>query len=835
MTPPFRSLTEAATSSSNGRLMDKQRRFGDSGERKHGRGHGRGHDDRGRGRFEPRQGSGGVRLTLKSFTRFLIPAPPGDLDALLAEKGKTTDEKWPKEFAEVETAVNGAKALLDAPDVAGRIAPALATADLYRGLKYRVTKDYNAQVVTNAWLKEYEMIVQLNLIPPGATKPIRAFFNAELPGAFAVAMNHYVRTRCQGADYRWVASSYYPLTDAGSSAAETSTILGDTYGLFANNPDNWIMDPPGADVKRPNNGDITDADNIIDLAKRAEAKLGGKATFYTSDAGIDVSGDYMREEELTSGINLGQVTTGLMALAEGGDMLTKTYLFTKPFSYTLMVVLSSLFTFYITKPTTSRPANSEVYAVGRGYKGISRLAGRRLVDIVRQCHAESTVPAKLPALITSDAIAPTLAVLLRATRQIHLRQQVDELTEVVRLCRAFPADDIRRRVAPLAQKAQAQWLSDNPILPIKTADHLRMNDARSDPRIVTNDTATLASKPVTGGAPDLCKTMTTAKLPNFTLRDEYATWRLTTEILDALTKGANERARYETSNILERWLHTLANTRPADAKAKGPVYWEDPPILEFCAELVRKGIASEDEARKKFAQVVDQVKKADFTPRDEPIPECDGETLRCGDFAQTLTDRAAALLKVGTLVEVARAALRYAAIIDGGQQWGLTQKHADALYDTCLVRNEGFASPFNSRFRTKPDTAFFSLFPDVDAPFGSHGNFFAADMTAHKGNWLVNPPFVNDILETAARKVIAFVASGTDARVFFFMPAWRDSPCYQLLTTCTHTVLQVTLKKPELELPSGKRFRSPVECFYFVLASKRLDDRAKVEAVLASC
>lgn len=227
-----------------------------------------------------------IRLKPTSFIRFLIPSPHGDIDDLLkeqfSERAKESKKQaehshelatgvWNTQFAEIEKTVNDAKAKLDEPNICPNIVKTLHEMDLFRGLKWRVSKDYNAQVVTNAWLKIYEIITQMKMIPPHTTKPIRAFFNAELPGAFTVAVNHYIKTFCPKAPYTWVASSYYA---PENTTGDVSTILGDKYGLYTQNPDNWLMDAPSTtgDEKKDkgiarNNGDITNPDNIIDLAK----------------------------------------------------------------------------------------------------------------------------------------------------------------------------------------------------------------------------------------------------------------------------------------------------------------------------------------------------------------------------------------------------------------------------------------------------------------------------------------------------------------------------------------------------------------------------------------
>lgn len=76
-------------------------------------------------------------------------------------------------------------------------------------------------------------------------------------------------------------------------------------------------------------------------AVRARYETG--ATLYTSDAGIDASSDYNRQEEITARINYGQIICGILSLAKGGHLVTKQYTFLTLFSRSLIALLAALF------------------------------------------------------------------------------------------------------------------------------------------------------------------------------------------------------------------------------------------------------------------------------------------------------------------------------------------------------------------------------------------------------------------------------------------------------------------------------------------------------------
>lgn len=173
-----------------------------------------------------------------------------------------------------------------------------------------------------------------------------------------------------------------------------------------------------------------------------------------------------------------------------------------------------------------------------------------------------------------------------------------------------------------------------------------------------------------------------------------------------------------------------------------------------------------------------------------------------------LAGRLAELAAAGGARAAYRVALRYAgaAAGAGGQQWATPAPLADALWGAG-VRLEAFASPLNSLAWGRGG-AFFSAFPDVDAPFGSRGSFFAgvcslcdakdAKVRASSfppGGWLVNPPFTEALLERAARCVEAALATpGPPFAVYFVAPAWRDSAAWRLLAASRFLVAAAELE-----------------------------------------
>lgn len=464
-----------------------------------------------RGRGGPRgppapRGETVSKLTQRAFLKWVVPplrVPAAELLPPPMVRAGPADEKDP--FAEVGRAVAKAKLRLD--DIPEKdFEPLMRAVDLYAGLKRTLRTDYGMLISTNASLKMYELIIQMRLIAceSGALGRVRAFCDAELPGAFIVAINHYVKTMCPETNLDWVGSSYYP---EAAAASGDNTILGDYYGIYAGNRDRWLMGPPpnampvGATSEPPLTGDLTDADVVAALADAVHTRFGTAptgATLYTSDAGIDVSADFNRQEELTALLNYGQALCGVLALAPGGHFVTKQYTFVTPFSRSLIALLAALFDeMYVVKPLTSRPANSEVYLVGKGFRGIDRALADALLDRLAAYRAAAsredpgTTPCDWSPLLDPTLTADADAALLRAARQLHERQQVAFLNEAADFYQQWRGrlDQLGRALSRDARRVQESWLGENPVRRI-----------RDDQQLPTGEPEPYEQKAAQGGA-----------------------------------------------------------------------------------------------------------------------------------------------------------------------------------------------------------------------------------------------------------------------------------------------------------------------------------------------
>lgn len=244
--------------------------------------------------------------------------------------------------------------------------------DLYRSLRFKLQKEYKLKNVSNAWLKYYEMAVHFKL----DKMKLNCFFNAEFPGSGILALKEFSKNRTV---FDWVASSLM--------SSKYNTALEDSYGLFRNNRDKWLPD-------ENNDGDMTNLDNIYYTAEKIK-KRNFMVNCYLHDAGIGVETffdtpkkGFKLQEEINTKLHLGCALCGFLTLQKGGFFLAKQYTFFRPLNASLIVIYARLFDeFYICKPKTSRPENSEIYLIGVGFRGLPKDVEELLVGVMKRFDA----------------------------------------------------------------------------------------------------------------------------------------------------------------------------------------------------------------------------------------------------------------------------------------------------------------------------------------------------------------------------------------------------------------------------------------------------------------
>lgn len=238
--------------------------------------------------------------------------------------------------------------------------------DLYQNLKYIIRKKYCGEMVTNAWIKMYEILNiydDLLLIKTQNKPTIKTFHLCEAPGAFIAATNHYLTTRNIKLD--WYAQTLRPTNENIESDAKYA--LDDYFGLIAAHKNRWIF---GSTTD--SSGDITHSEVIRSYATNPKLS---NIDFMTADAGLKCDPADLNEQESYLGkINMGQIICILACLSIGKSAVFKTFLpMSEPLTISMIYVVTHLFIdVEIIKPVTSHSSNSEVYVLLRNYKGIDK-------------------------------------------------------------------------------------------------------------------------------------------------------------------------------------------------------------------------------------------------------------------------------------------------------------------------------------------------------------------------------------------------------------------------------------------------------------------------------
>ena len=142
--------------------------------------------------------------------------------------------------------------------------------------------------------------------------------------------------------------------------------------------------------------------------------------------------------------------------------------------------------------------------------------------------------------------------------------------------------------------------------------------------------------------------------------------------------------------------------------------------------------------------------------------------------------------------------LRYKSLRGHGFQAAVGPDVWKVLTSKLEVGFECFASPLNAYL-----PAYSSGFTDVDAPFGSSGSFFG--LSALKGSFAANPPFVHSIMDAAAEHALSLLDAATKAQgdhalsFVFFLPGWTESKAF-----FHYALPPYTLPSPNPHLPALK-------------------------------
>ena len=132
-------------------------------------------------------------------------------------------------------------------------------------------------------------------------------------------------------------------------------------------------------------GNLYNLENHMVFKEVLSTKPQSKAHLYTADGGFDFTNDFNNQEENVILLLLAEILLGLTVLEKGGALIIKLFdTVLQPTLEMLYITTRHFREWTITKPRTSRAANSERYLVCRGFLGVQEDAVRCFSSVLRK-------------------------------------------------------------------------------------------------------------------------------------------------------------------------------------------------------------------------------------------------------------------------------------------------------------------------------------------------------------------------------------------------------------------------------------------------------------------
>lgn len=361
---------------------------------------------------------------------------------------------------ELKRTMNGAKSLMDPLQKEWRHFQEFQRMyrgyDILKGKRGILVQKYGAEVVTNAWLKMYEVARYITPVwdqamrskSKDANARVTSLHIAEAPGNFIVSLNHYLQMEQRRLSWDWLANTYRdPLvkdqkvkvwqvdsnkskTQPQSSSKDETGYLGDTYGLIAKYPDRWLF---GSDC----DGDITSANNIRSLQATIAARgwKDGRTDLVTSDVKYVPEGNpqYEDEELINRAVQTGHFAATWATLRVGGTAVLKEFSHLESSSVAQLYMATLSFDeVEVCKPHTSKGPNSETYLVLRGYRGVTEEQQQALLNYMTYIRFMNYQRAMgCPSILPKTWIPAKFVAQVESMQKVLVDDQVVELKQMM--------------------------------------------------------------------------------------------------------------------------------------------------------------------------------------------------------------------------------------------------------------------------------------------------------------------------------------------------------------------------------------------------------------------
>ena len=148
-----------------------------------------------------------------------------------------------------------------------------------------------------------------------------------------------------------------------------------------NKSKNFLKKNPNININygKDGTGNLYNIENILEYVKLFD----NDADFITADGGFDFSYNFNKQEQLSYNILFCEIVTALSIQKIGGSFVCKFFDMYTEITQSLIYLLFTTYNeVYITKPNTSRSANSEKYLVCKGFLGLDKHYLKKLYILV---------------------------------------------------------------------------------------------------------------------------------------------------------------------------------------------------------------------------------------------------------------------------------------------------------------------------------------------------------------------------------------------------------------------------------------------------------------------
>lgn len=223
----------------------------------------------------------------------------------------------------------------------------------------RIKTEIQPEFATLAWCKFYEIASTFPLIPvdqiANANRQFKSVHLCEAPGAFVVALNHWLQTNAPEIEWDWFAVTLNPYYEGH---ATVNLISDDRF--IRHTLDHWYFGEEGTG----NLMNLKFLDEVVQFSERENIYL------VTADGSVDCKDVPAEQENVVAQLHLCETITALHLLSAGGSFLLKIFTIFEHRTVCLMYLLSCCFgKVTVVKPVTSKEGNSECYVVCTNFKG----------------------------------------------------------------------------------------------------------------------------------------------------------------------------------------------------------------------------------------------------------------------------------------------------------------------------------------------------------------------------------------------------------------------------------------------------------------------------------